>query len=685
VEDSRTTDADSLRVLTDAIADPNAVNRARAARALGRLERGAFIPLLRPLIADHDRRVRMEAINGIAQIAKSKSRPLDQPAFDEILGALITALGAETDPEVVGVIARSLGRISRDEESVARTRQALASLRLNGGEIPMLSVERVDEADPRALFGIMHALYSMARTIRPSAGQAAARPTAFDVHMLRYGIGGRPGAPNSNRSLAVEIRRLTLLALNAANTSADSLAVIAIQDRDGQMRRLAVLAVTDVSDTALRRQVLAKALSDSAFIVRFEAVRSWRRFFTADCAPLITATRDHNPHVMLAAIDALGSCSSVNQSLSILEPLAASAPPDPARRHGRASWHAHAHAIVALARIDAPRATRAVQSDVSHPVWQVRMYAARAATIVRDTATLARLAFDSVGGVREAALDGLAATSGHDADPIFVRALSSDDHHVVLAAARALKGAPARDSILPQLLVALERLARVGKDNSRDPRMEVLQRIGEFGDASIVSRIEPYVRDFDVAVAERAAAILTQWTGRSAAANPKRLQQVSPDLARIASASDVRMRFTMAPGSGGGSFVVRLRTSAAPATAQRLIALATRGYYNGLTFHRVEPTFVIQGGSPRATEYVGDGPFMRDEVDLASHARGTMGISTRGRDTGDAQIFVNLTDNFRLDHDYTVVGELIEGMAVVDGILEGDVIARVIVSGLGRR
>ena len=68
---------------------------------------------------------------------------------------------------------------------------------------------------------------------------------------------------------------------------------------------------------------------------------------------------------------------------------------------------------------------------------------------------------------------------------------------------------------------------------------------------------------------------------------------------------------------------------------------------------------------------------MRDEVGLRSHDRGTLGISTRGRDTGDAQLFVNLVDNPRLDHDYTVFGAVTAGMAVVDGILEGDVIARV--------
>jgi cyclophilin family peptidyl-prolyl cis-trans isomerase len=65
---------------------------------------------------------------------------------------------------------------------------------------------------------------------------------------------------------------------------------------------------------------------------------------------------------------------------------------------------------------------------------------------------------------------------------------------------------------------------------------------------------------------------------------------------------------------------------------------------------------------------------MRDEVGLLSHLRGTVGISTRGRDTGDAQIFINLIDNFRLDHEYTVFARVVEGMENVDKIQEGDVI-----------
>jgi cyclophilin family peptidyl-prolyl cis-trans isomerase len=128
---------------------------------------------------------------------------------------------------------------------------------------------------------------------------------------------------------------------------------------------------------------------------------------------------------------------------------------------------------------------------------------------------------------------------------------------------------------------------------------------------------------------------------------------------------------------GGGVIEIRLFTDEAPATVERFVRLARAGYYNGLTFHRAVPNFVIQGGSPGANEYVGDSPFMNDEVGRRSNLRGTVGLSTRGRDTGDAQLFINLVDNTRLDHVYTVWGEVTKGMAIADGVLEGDIIERV--------
>jgi len=106
----------------------------------------------------------------------------------------------------------------------------------------------------------------------------------------------------------------------------------------------------------------------------------------------------------------------------------------------------------------------------------------------------------------------------------------------------------------------------------------------------------------------------------------------------------------------------------------RLYRLARAGSLDGLTLHRMAPNFVLQGGSPGANEHAGHGAFTRDEVGLAPNWRGTVGLSTRGRDTGDGQIYVNLVDDVRLDHDYTILGVVTAGMDVVDGVLEGDVI-----------
>jgi peptidyl-prolyl cis-trans isomerase B (cyclophilin B) len=126
----------------------------------------------------------------------------------------------------------------------------------------------------------------------------------------------------------------------------------------------------------------------------------------------------------------------------------------------------------------------------------------------------------------------------------------------------------------------------------------------------------------------------------------------------------------------GGTISIQPLPRVALTNAHRFVRLAQEGYFDGLTFHRWAPNFVLQGGSPGANEYSGDGPFSRDEVGAVPHWRGTVGLSTRGHDTGDAQIFINLVDNVRLNHDYTVYGIVVGGMDLADAVLEGDVITR---------
>ena len=300
------------------------------------------------------------------------------------------------------------------------------------------------------------------------------------------------------------------------------------------------------------------------------------------------------------------------------------------------------------------------------------MYAARAAGVLGTTEVLTRLGADDRDNVREAALAALIERKSPEAVTVALAALTRADYQLVLTATRAFADASSAPRGVPALLAALGRITAEHKDTSRDPRMAILERLQRLGDRSQADAIAPYLKDFDPRVAQKAADILAAWTGAPRTIAPEPLPLPGVRLADVQALRGRRLRVTMA---GRGAFEIALDVDFAPLTVVRIARRAGEGYYDVLTFHRVAPNFVIQGGSPGANEYAGDALYMRDEVGI--HRRGTVGISTRGRDTGDAQLFVNLVDSPRLDHQYTVFGTVVSGMDVVDGVLEGDVIERV--------
>jgi cyclophilin family peptidyl-prolyl cis-trans isomerase len=233
------------------------------------------------------------------------------------------------------------------------------------------------------------------------------------------------------------------------------------------------------------------------------------------------------------------------------------------------------------------------------------------------------------------------------------------------------------------LFDALERITAERRETSRDARRALVRRIGEIGGRSQAVALTPYLRDFDPEIANEAARILGEWTGRTYVTAPTQLPR-SP-LPSFGELGQLANEVAVLEMRGGGRIELRLLPFEAPTNVARFARLARDGYFNGLTFHRVSRSFVIQGGSPGANEFVGDGPFTRDEVVKSSQLRGTVGISTRGRDTGDGQIFVNLVDNPRLDHNYTLIAEVVSGLDIVDGVLEGAVIERITWQPLGGR
>ncbi len=524
-------------------------------------------------------------------------------------------------------------------------------------------------------------------------------------------------ARSANRLLCMQIRaRLTLLAIlgvaGAAQLAeaqgvsrtdahglsrADSLLVgrlLSAEDRrDSTDHAIAEgLASREARVALIARRAMAR-MRDARFASRDSlgavpappvyADPAWRVRYRAldpknvDCTALAAALNDSAWHVRLHAADLVNVTCAGNAD--ILATLRAWLPAvsKATRASGDAAWQPAAHALVALARMVPAEALAALPSFMRNDSHWVRVYAAHAAAALADTLALRTLARDANDNVKEAAIDALSKLTGHADDALFIAALGAKGYQAVRAGAHALKGIGPSPELRRTLLAATIRLRRDSSETSRDARTEVMARLSEVADVSIAADVAALASDFDCELAKVAATLATK-LGVATASHCTPFAHVVPaDAVQLAFGADVRLRVVMAKTSGGGSFVVRLRGDVAPIMSARIVALVKSHYYDGRAWHRVEPDFVIQGPSPDDNEYVGHPRFLRDELGTVPHVRGTVGMSTRGHDTGDSQWFVNLKDNPRLGRDYTVFGEIVEGIEIADGVLEGDVIERI--------
>jgi cyclophilin family peptidyl-prolyl cis-trans isomerase len=123
-----------------------------------------------------------------------------------------------------------------------------------------------------------------------------------------------------------------------------------------------------------------------------------------------------------------------------------------------------------------------------------------------------------------------------------------------------------------------------------------------------------------------------------------------------------------------GDIVMDLDPRLAPKSVNNFIALARDGYYDGLTFHRVEPGFVIQGGCPEGSGRGGPGYKFADEPVQGDYTAGAVAMANAGPDTNGSQFFVCL-DNLsgRLPKQYNLFGHVVEGMDAVLAVQRGDV------------
>ncbi|GAA0364186.1 peptidylprolyl isomerase [Bacillus horti] len=115
----------------------------------------------------------------------------------------------------------------------------------------------------------------------------------------------------------------------------------------------------------------------------------------------------------------------------------------------------------------------------------------------------------------------------------------------------------------------------------------------------------------------------------------------------------------------------------APNTVANFEKLANDGFYNGLTFHRVIPGFVAQGGCPQGTGTGGPGYTINCEINPNKHERGVLAMAHAGRDTGGSQFYITYAPQPHLDGGHTVFGKITSGMEYVDNVNQGDVMKEV--------
>ena len=133
-----------------------------------------------------------------------------------------------------------------------------------------------------------------------------------------------------------------------------------------------------------------------------------------------------------------------------------------------------------------------------------------------------------------------------------------------------------------------------------------------------------------------------------------------------------------------GNMKIEFYENDAPNTVENFITLSEKGYYDGLTFHRVIPNFVIQGGCPQGTGIGGPGYNIDCELtgENQYHDRGVLSMAHAGRNTGGSQFFVchSRENTAHLDGNHTCFAKVVEGLEVIDEIREGDKIIKIVVS-----
>lgn len=233
----------------------------------------------------------------------------------------------------------------------------------------------------------------------------------------------------------------------------------------------------------------------------------------------------------------------------------------------------------------------------------------------------------------------------------------------------------------PSTRALIEALPRAMRDKDlNDAALAILDALGKQKTATANEAIKTGLNSSDHLVRRRAVALLkANGAGDfSDRIGTVQTRNTTLDYRRAMARAGKHVTATIVTSSG--RFTIELSAEDAPLTVDNFVQLARKGYFNGQTIPRVVPNFVVQAGDPRGDQNGGPGYQIRCEINEAPFERAAVGMALSGKDTGGSQWFVTHSPQPHLDGGYTVFGHVIRGMDVIDNIVRGDVIRRVIVN-----
>ncbi|MGE0705902.1 MAG: HEAT repeat domain-containing protein [Vicinamibacterales bacterium] len=618
--------------LTRLLVDRDARIRRRAALAAGRVGLAEAATPVAALLKDLQPDVRSMAAFALGLIGDASSVPV-----------LVTALDDQS-PAVQGAAAEALGLIG--DPSAAGPVGALAARVLDSGALATVPGDEgdADRASPAGAFRL--AVYALVRL------------QAYDELAAAVLDAGQPRT--TWWPVAYALQRLGDARAQAPLRSLLSAPHV-------YTRVFAVKGLGATKDTSALPQILPLLKSPDR-LVAIESARTLGligdQAATRPLMDLLT-TRDTDPYVRIEAASSIATLGGEGAADLLIDLLADPLPP------------VRMAALRGLAKAD-PQGFVFILSGLDPDRhWSVRAELANVLASLPSETALPRLRgmLTDEAKVLPAVLTALAALKAPDAVDIATKHLTHEDPVVRAAAARTL--ATLGSSASAPALAAAYRAGRT--DLSYVARAAMLAALVEMGGAQATDVLNEALEDPDWAVRIRAATLLAKIDPATDAMTrirpaPSQLgaeRYSSPHIVNPQVSTQLYME------TSRGTVQIELAVLDAPLTVENIVTLARRGFYDGMSFHRVVPGFVVQAGDPRGDGEGGPGYTIRDELNERAYVRGTVGMALDWEDTGGSQFFITHAPQPHLDARYTVIGRVISGMDVVDQIEPWDTITRI--------